>query len=95
MINYYVYILCSELDGTFYKGFTTDFRKRLIQHNNGESHYTSTKMPWKLIYVEKCDNKTKALKRERSLKRSNTDYLRWLIHQSSNLLNQTKMNKSY
>ena len=48
---YFVYIIESEVDGEYYKGFTTNYLKRLEQHNNGESNYTKTKIPWKLIFV--------------------------------------------
>jgi len=85
-MNYYVYILQSEVDGTYYKGYSNNYLLRLEEHNSGFSRYTSKKIPWKLVYVEICDSKRAALIRERSLKRTNSDYLRWLINQSSNLL---------
>lgn len=76
------------MDETFYKGFTTDYQKRLSQHNRGESRYTSKKTPWKLVYVEQCTDKKSALKREKSLKRTNSEYLSLLIHQPTNLIKQ-------
>jgi putative endonuclease len=85
-MTYYVYILESLTSGFLYKGYTTDYIKRLEQHNNGESRYTSLHRPWKLVYVEICINKTSALKREKQLKRANKEYLRWLIKQPSNIL---------
>ena len=84
-MKYYVYILQSLKDNTFYKGYTNDYVKRLEEHNAGNSRYTSNKTPWKLVYVEECKDKTTALKREISLKKANMDYLRWLINQDSNL----------
>jgi putative endonuclease len=69
-MTYYVYILESLTSGIFYKGYTTDYIKRLEQHNKGESRYTSLHRPWKLVYVEICINKTSALKREKQLKRA-------------------------
>jgi putative endonuclease len=84
---YYVYILESLMDGDFYKGFTTDYLKRLEQHNAGESKFTKIKIPWVLIYVESFGTKQEALIREKKLKRSNKAYLKWLIDQPSNLLN--------
>ena len=39
----YVYILQSQKNGTFYKGYTTDYLKRLHEHNLGLSKYTSSK----------------------------------------------------
>jgi putative endonuclease len=86
MEHFYVYIIQSEVDGTFYKGFTTDYLKRLEDHNTGQSHYTSHKCPWKLVYVEEMTSKTEALKRELMLKKQNKKYLLWLIEEPSNLI---------
>jgi putative endonuclease len=87
MDEFFVYIIQSEVDQTFYKGFTTDYIIRLEQHNLGKSRYTSNKIPWKLVYLEKCSDKTSALIREKSLKKANCNYIRWLLQQESNLLN--------
>ena len=65
---FYVYILQSDLDGTFYIGFSENLEKRVLQHNNGESAYTSRKIPWKLVYFEEFTLKSDALKREKFLK---------------------------
>ena len=83
---WYVYIIESQVDGTLYKGYTSDYLKRLSEHNNGLSQYTSTKMPLILKYVEILPTKTEALKRELVLKRQNRKYLEWLFQQPSNLL---------
>jgi putative endonuclease len=83
---YYVYIIQSEKDGSFYKGFTVDFMKRLQQHNNGESQYTSSKLPWKLIYVEEQLNKKDALIREKNLKKATRERILHLISSEKNLL---------
>ncbi|MBK9478527.1 MAG: GIY-YIG nuclease family protein [Bacteroidetes bacterium] len=40
-MHYYVYIIESLVDGSFYKGFTLDFNERVKQHNEGWSNYTS------------------------------------------------------
>ena len=76
---YFVYILQSEKDNTYYKGFTENVEKRLSQHNNGLSKYTSSKMPWKLIYLEEYSTKREALIREKQIKRFNSEYLENLI----------------
>ena len=65
---FYVYILQSSVDESFYIGFTENLDKRVNQHNSGESGYTSRKMPWKLVYFEEFNTKTDAIKRERFLK---------------------------
>ena len=84
---YYVYILESRIDGDFYKGSTSDYFRRLEEHNRGESKFTSSKIPWKLIFVQICETKTEALILEKKLKRCNKEYLRWLVKQSVNILN--------
>ena len=85
MADYFAYIIQSEVDGTFYKGFTTDIIARLKRHNEGRSRYTSRKIPWKLVYLEKCESKTAGLVRENQLKKYNPKYILWLIKQPINI----------
>jgi len=84
---YYVYILESLIDGDFYKGSSSDYIKRLEEHNRGESKFTSSKTPWRLIFVQLCETKREALILEKKLKRCNKEYLKWLIKQPINILN--------
>ena len=79
VIPNFVYIIQSEQDQTYYKGFTENIVKRLEQHNNGESKNTSRKIPWRLVYLEELPTKREALIREKQIKRFNTVYLRKLI----------------
>ena len=67
-MNFYVYILQSELDGSFYIGYTSDMLQRLGKHNSSMSGYTSRKKPWRIVYSEKFQSKTEAIRRERFLK---------------------------
>ncbi|MFC4758198.1 GIY-YIG nuclease family protein [Solitalea agri] len=83
---FYIYILKSRKDGSFYKGFTEDYCKRLEEHNLGLSQFTSTKTPWELIYVEEHANKQSALIRERKLKKCKKEYFEWLCKQPTNIL---------
>ncbi|MFW9596417.1 MAG: GIY-YIG nuclease family protein [Paludibacter sp.] len=76
---YFVYIIQSDKDKTFYKGFTEDIEKRLIQHNNGESRYTSRKTPWKLVYLKEFNTKKEALIFEKKIKRYNAIFLQKII----------------
>ena len=85
---YYVYILESLIDGDFYKGYTSDYIKRVEQHNNGESDFTKTKMPWRLVFLQAFETKKEALIQEKKLKKCNKQYLVWLISQPVNQLNQ-------
>jgi predicted GIY-YIG superfamily endonuclease len=65
---FYVYILKSQKDGTFYIGLTDDLKSRLIKHNKGESKYTKGRLPWKLIWYCVFNNKSKAADFEKYLK---------------------------
>lgn len=63
----YVYVLINN-KGQFYTGCTADLKKRLIQHNDGKSTYTSHHGPYKLIYYEACLNTKDSYAREKYLK---------------------------
>jgi putative endonuclease len=65
---FYCYILeCS--DGSYYTGWSTDPKRRLIQHNRGAgARYTRSRRPVRLVYVEELPDKVAALKRERAIK---------------------------
>ena len=76
---YFVYIIQSDKDKTFYKGFTEDIEKRLTQHNNGESRYISRKTPWKLVYLKEFNTKKEALIFEKKIKRYNAIFLQKII----------------
>ena len=83
---YYVYIIESLKDGTFYKGFSENPLQRLEEHNRGESRYTSAKTPWKLVYVEVCATKSEALKREKKIKKFERRRLLEMISSNKNLV---------
>ena len=65
---WFVYILeCA--DGTLYTGMTNDIERRLEQHNAGTAaRYTRARTPVKLVYQEKSENRSTALKREYAIK---------------------------
>lgn len=67
-VMFYTYVLKSEKDGKCYTGCTNDLRKRLSQHNNGESVYTKNRGPFIIIYYEACLSKGHAMAREKYLK---------------------------
>jgi len=85
--KYYVYIIESLIDGDYYKGITNDYKRRLEEHNAGKSEFSSTKIPWRLVFVQIHSTKKEALIQEKKLKRCNKNYLRWLIAQPINILN--------
>ena len=65
---YYVYVLKSMKDNKLYIGYTGDLKRRVNEHNNGESISTKSRRPLKLIYYEACLSKKDALHREKYLK---------------------------
>ena len=77
---YFIYILESEVDGSYYVGHTADLVKRIARHNEGGGRYTRGKLPWKLIYHEVFDSRGEAMKREREIKkRKDRDYINELV----------------
>ena len=65
---FYVYVLQSESDDGIYIGFSTDLRRRLKEHQAGESFATSYRGPWGLIYYEAYLEEADARGRETFLK---------------------------
>lgn len=68
MEKFYVYVLISKQDNSWYIGYTANLEERIIQHNSGKTITTSKKMPWKIIYFEVSFNKQDAIAREKYLK---------------------------
>ena len=68
-MSFYVYILLC-MDGSFYTGYTKDLDERTRQHENGKgAKYTKAHRPQKVAYVELHDSRSKAMKREREIKK--------------------------
>ena len=72
-----VYILYSSKLDRFYVGQTSNLENRIIEHNSGESLYTSTGIPWSLLWsteksslraAEDLELKLKNLTRVRKVK---------------------------
>jgi putative endonuclease len=83
---YYVYILCSTVDRSYYKGFSEDPLTRLNQHNNGETTSTRHLAPWELVYTEEHASKTEALIREKNLKKYDRKRMEALVRSPRNCL---------
>lgn len=68
---YYVYILeSSKRKNWFYKGSTSDLKRRTAEHNSGKNFSTAPFAPYKLIYYEAYLLKEDAEARERYMKTS-------------------------
>ncbi len=66
---YFVYIIQSMKDNSFYVGYTGNIDSRVREHNFGRTGYTKKKRPWKLIYYEKLETEAQAINREKYLKK--------------------------
>lgn len=68
---YTVYILECQ-DGTLYTGITTDLVRRFAEHVAGKgkgSNYTRAKKVLRIVYQEKCADRSAASKREAAIKK--------------------------
>ena len=65
---YFVYILQSQKDESFYTGFSENLEERLQDHNWHLAKYTSGKAPYNLIWHCGFNDKKKALDFEKYLK---------------------------
>ncbi len=66
---YFVYILKSKKDGTYYVGYSADVNRRLKEHNNGKVRYTRGRAPYMLIHTERFQSIEDAKKKESSIKK--------------------------
>jgi len=66
---FYCYLLeCA--DGSFYCGWSKDIQHRVKMHTKGQAaRYTRSRLPVRLVYFEKVDSQSAAMRRENELKR--------------------------
>ncbi len=65
---YYLYILINLKRNKTYVGVTDNVDRRIKNHNEGKSKYTSKFRPWKLLYCENAESYNAVRKRERYFK---------------------------
>ena len=65
---YYVYIIQSQKDKSYYVGMTKDLKIRLQEHNRGDVKFTLSKIPYELVWYCAFLSKKKALDFEKYLK---------------------------
>ena len=70
---WFVYILqCG--DESLYTGISTDVQRRIKEHSKGEgSRYVQSRLPVRLVYQERCKNRSSASKREARIKKLTRD----------------------
>ena len=67
-MSYFVYVLKSKKDSSFYIGISKNPEDRLKEHIFGDSKYTKGHRPYELIYKEEVLNRHVARNREKYLK---------------------------
>ncbi|MEK7138844.1 MAG: GIY-YIG nuclease family protein [Patescibacteria group bacterium] len=65
---YYVYILQSQKDKSYYTGFTENLEQRIKEHNQRLADYSKSKAPFALIWCGGFKDKKKAMDFEKYLK---------------------------
>ena len=72
-MTYFVYLIVSKLKKNkkiSYVGYTNNLKKRLVSHNTGRGAKFTRGKKWKLVYYEKYDTKSIAMKKEFELKKN-------------------------
>ena len=65
---FYIFILKSFVNDSYYVGSCNNINKRLNSHNKGLVKSTKRYIPWKLLYKEEYKTLSKARKRETQIK---------------------------
>jgi len=77
---YTLYILKCN-DNSLYTGITTNLKRRLSEHKQKKgSKYVASKLPFKLVYTEKFNTRSEALKREAQIKSWKRDKKIRILH---------------
>jgi putative endonuclease len=80
----WVYVPYSRKIDKYYLGACTDLDRRLYEHNLGHSKFTSTRVPWKLVFKEEFQDLILAKQRESKIKKMKSrPYLEGLILKGS------------
>ncbi len=66
---FYIYILKSKNNNSYYIGSCSDLEKRLEMHNNGCVMSTKRYLPWEIIYWEFFESLKEARVRELQIKK--------------------------
>jgi putative endonuclease len=84
MKRHFVYILCSEKNGTLYVGVTHNLAQRVYQHQKKTVPGFSSKYDvCKLVYVEQYSLMMQAVAREKKLKKWNRQWKINLIEKNN------------
>ena len=69
-MSYFVYLIVTKAKNKTisYVGYTSDIKKRLINHNSGKGAKFTRGRKWKLIYKKRFNNRNIAMREEYKLK---------------------------
>ena len=77
---FFVYILQSLKDFSFYVGQCNDLDYRMSKHTDGMSKYTKSKRPLRLVYFEVFQSRSEVITREKEIKsKKSRKYIEQLI----------------
>ena len=77
---FYVYVLYSISNDSYYVGETSDIEDRLFRHNNSGSKSTKKAKDWRVVYTECFETRSESVRREREIKaKKSRKYLEYLI----------------
>ena len=83
-MQYYVYILASNKNGTLYIGVTSDLVKRIYEHKNELAEgFTKQYSVHNLVYFETTESVESAIAREKQLKKWNRAWKIRLIEKTN------------
>ncbi|PIP30032.1 excinuclease ABC subunit C [Candidatus Jorgensenbacteria bacterium CG10_big_fil_rev_8_21_14_0_10_54_38] len=75
---FYVYLIQSKRNDSFYIGQTDDVGARLVKHNAGQVASTKFRRPWKLVGFENYLTRREARWREYTLKHNLSEKRKFL-----------------
>lgn len=92
-MNFFVYILQSQVNNSFYKGSTDDLKRRFSEHNEGKSPSTKRYAPWNLVWYASKKNRSEALVLEKKLKNLSVERTIELINKYPVLLGEVTVSR--
>ena len=71
-MSFFVYMILSKHNDKWisYVGYTNNIQNRILQHNSSKGAKFTKGKKWKLVYIEKYQNKVDAMKNEYKLKKN-------------------------
>ena len=64
----YVYILKSNKFNKYYIGCTSDWKRRIVEHNSSRVRSTKAQVTWSIVHLEEFSSKLEAFEREKQIK---------------------------